>query len=274
MLIKSNDPIPAKTIVLTEAFEKFIKTRFPDLRELEDQAEKSLHSTVSLHSDVKLVEQLDKETGLTEKIWQTSQGPELNRYDSALREAELSFRKWAGGESGPKACVQDPVTREWRQIDRREWTKGSNVPPGIHDDYVSPDDMSARGPSDAQFNGILSKVFFDLKEFATKLQGGSEISGGCRRGAIIKFDWPDAKDFAFRLLNEQGEFREWDSASDWKCKADLERKVLIYMEKSTGEGEGPGESTIRAKVKEWFTEWRTKANKECSPQSGSAAPGE
>jgi hypothetical protein len=81
-----------------------------------------------------------------------------------------------------------------------------------------------------------------------------------RAGAPTKYDWSDAKNFAMGLLNEEGEFREWDDGG-WKTPADLERRLLTYMEKATGEGNGPGASTLRAKVAEWVTEWRADANK-------------
>ena len=76
------------------------------------------------------------------------------------------------------------------------------------------------------------------------------------RGRKIQFDWPDAKDFAFRLLGEQGAFRDWDIGSDWQAQADLERKILAYMEKSLGEGDGPAESTLRKYVSGWLKEWK------------------
>ena len=81
-----------------------------------------------------------------------------------------------------------------------------------------------------------------------------------RVGAPIKYDWPDAKKFAMDQLNEEGEFREWDDGG-WKTPADLERRVLTYMEKATGKGNGPAPSTLRAKVAQWVAEWRTNANK-------------
>jgi hypothetical protein len=88
---------------------------------------------------------------------------------------------------------------------------------------------------------------------------------GTRRGAPMRFDWPDVKDFAMRLLDERGEFREWDS-DDWKTQADLEREVLRYMEKTVGIGNGPAESTRRVKVSGWLAEWR---NRNRSPDASS-----
>lgn len=76
------------------------------------------------------------------------------------------------------------------------------------------------------------------------------------RGRKIQFDWPDAKNFAFRLLAEQGAFHDWDTGSDWQAQADLERKILTYMEKSLGEGNGPAESTLRKYVSSWLKEWK------------------
>jgi hypothetical protein len=74
-------------------------------------------------------------------------------------------------------------------------------------------------------------------------------------GAKIKFDWPDAKDKALQLLNERGEFKEWDSAGKWRCRADLEQEILEYMQKS---GEEPSKSSVKSYAKLWLGEWRAR----------------
>ena len=252
MLNKRDDPIPAKNAIhFTVAFEKFIKYRFPNLCDLEDRGVKSLHSC-GTHE---LVENLDKNTGRTVDVWQkvnTSQRLELNKYDDVLREAELSFRKWLSSENGPAAYVQYPVTGEWRQIDRREWTKGDNFPPGVHEDFVSPDDMSSHGPSDAQFDGTLLKVFFDKTEFDEKLRG----SGTTRRGARPKYDWSAEQSRAQELMKYHGDFSPDDP--EWNCQARLEEVIKSDFEAQLGPDAAPSESTIRRQVSRWRTEGKLK----------------
>lgn len=78
-----------------------------------------------------------------------------------------------------------------------------------------------------------------------------------KRGRKPGYDWDDAKDHAFRLFSEKGDFRDWDV--EWKAQAELELEVLSYIERSVGEGEGPVESTIRRHVSAWLCEWRANA---------------
>jgi hypothetical protein len=183
MLNKRHEPIPPNAISLSAAFKKFIERRFENLGDLERKAEKSLHS-VGTH-------ELNVETGKWRRV-DLPQTEALNEYYAARRHAELSFREWLStdGPAAPAAYVLDPVTGEWRRIDKRGWT--SNLPrtllledssivsgppgnflPGFDEDFVSPDDMFSHGPSDAQFDGILQKVFFNEGEFEGKLTGAS-----------------------------------------------------------------------------------------------------
>ena len=150
MLNRRNEPIPERTISLTAAFQKFIQDRFPSLGNLESLAEHSLRT----------VRQTDVLDPATREL--------VNEYDDMVRKAELSFREWLSA-NGPVAYVLDPATREIRRIDSSEWIAGSNFIPGIHDDFVSPDDSLSHGPSDAQIDGVLQKVFFNEGEFERKL---------------------------------------------------------------------------------------------------------
>src|SRR5262245_53224009 len=111
MLNKRHEPIPANAISLSAAFQKFIEHRFENLRELEQKAEKSLHS-VGTH-------ELNVETGKWRRV-NLPQTETLDEYDKARRHAELSFREWLNAD-GPAAYVLDPVTGEWRRIDKRGW---------------------------------------------------------------------------------------------------------------------------------------------------------
>jgi hypothetical protein len=254
MLNKRHEPIPANAISLSAVFQKFIEHRFESLRELERKAEKSLHS-VGTH-------ELDVETDKWRRV-DLPQTEALNEYDEALRHAELSFRKWLNAD-GPAAYVLDPVTGEWRRIDKRGWT--SNLPrtltlredssivsgppgnflPGFDDDFVSPNDVFSHGPPDAQFGGMLSKVFFDIREFETKLRG----SAATPRGAKPKFDWSAAKSEAKKLMDYHGAFSPDDP--EWNCKARLEEAIKKHFDKRLGPDAVPSESMIRQKVSQWL----------------------
>jgi hypothetical protein len=256
MLNKRQEPIPANAISLSAAFQKFIEHRFENLRELERKAEKSLHS-VGTH-------ELDVETDKWRPV-DLPQTEALKEYDEALRHAELSFREWLNPD-GPAAYVLDPVTGERRRIDKRGWT--SNLPrtltlredssimsgpagnflPGFDDDFVSPNDMCSHGPPDAQFDGVLSKVFFDIREFETKLRA----SAATPRGAKPKFDWSAAKSEAKKLMDYHGAFSPDDPV--WNCQARLEEAIKKYFDKRLSPDAVPSESTIRQKVSQWLAE--------------------
>jgi hypothetical protein len=86
-----------------------------------------------------------------------------------------------------------------------------------------------------------------------------------RRGAAPKYDWPEIEIFVFELMEEEGEFREWDVDSGWCTRADLERKVLAYFNDRVSRKKlkrSPGESTVRQKVAFSLAKWRStqKAN--------------
>ena len=256
MLNKRHAPIPANAISLSAAFKKFIEHRFENLRELEHMAEKSLHS-VGTH-------ELDVETDKWRRV-DLPQTEALNEYYNVRRHAELSFRQWLGTD-GPAAYVLDPVRGERRRIDKRGWT--SNLPrtitlredssivsgapgnflPGFDEDFVSPNDMFSHGPSDAQFNGMLSKVFFDIREFETKLRGTATTP----RGRKPKFDWSAAKSEAKKLMDYHGPFSPDDPA--WNCQARLEEAIKKHFEKRLGPDAVPSESMIRQKASQWLAE--------------------
>jgi hypothetical protein len=168
MLNKRYEPIPKNTISLTDGFQKFIQVRFPNLCDHERDAEAALCS-VGTFELVKISDQVSQY-----QFREAPPTPEINKYDAVCRQAEQSFREWVPRED-VKAYVLDPNTGEWRQIDGSGWLSGCNFLPGIHEDFVTPDDMNLQGPSDAQFDGVLSKVFFDAEEFETKLQGQQAV---------------------------------------------------------------------------------------------------
>jgi hypothetical protein len=114
MLNKRNEPIPEDAISLTNAFQRFIQVRFPNLCDLENDAEVALLGAPPF----KLVKISD---GVSQ--WQFPEPapiPEINKYDAESHQAELHFRKWLT-EDGPPAYAEDPKNREWKQISRSEW---------------------------------------------------------------------------------------------------------------------------------------------------------
>jgi hypothetical protein len=179
-----DEGVPLNAISLSDAFRKFTEYRFRTFRDLEHEAAESCRS-VGTH-------ELDPETGKWRRVDlpQTRALNALKEHDSALLQAELSFRKWLDAD-GPAAFNLDPITREWRRISRR-WTRDlprtltvqkdssivstllGNFLSGFEEDFVRPNDMFSHGPSDAQFDGVLLRVFFDKDEFELKL---AELDG-------------------------------------------------------------------------------------------------
>jgi hypothetical protein len=81
-------------------------------------------------------------------------------------------------------------------------------------------------------------------------------SSQTKRGAKPKYDWPDVETFVHKLMDDQREFRPWDT--EWKCQADVERKVKNYLGKSNLH---PAESTIRKRVSPMIDRWRKDRSK-------------
>ncbi len=167
----------------------------------------------------------------------------IDRHDAIVRRVETLMRETIADGDLP-VFVRGPNGQIEQIIDREEWRQSSFGIPGIES---VPHHLINPGP-DTDGQPWLLKI----SDFKIWLKKHRPNSSG-RVGPPMKYDWPDAKSFAMKLLNERGEFKEWDSA--WKVQADLEQEVLSYMEKSTGEGEGPGESTLRGYVSIWLAEW-------------------
>ena len=169
-------------------------------------------------------------------------------YDALARDVERLMRDAiADGRLRPFCKTQSGQMEQL--VDRESWRKESFGVPGIES---IPHNLTNPGPDTDGRPAFLKSDDFEswLRPYRLKRSK--------RAGAPIKYDWPDAKNFAMGLLSKQGDFREWDDVG-WKTPADLERRVLTYMEKAAGKG--PGASTLRARVAEWVTEWRANANK-------------
>jgi len=174
----------------------------------------------------------------------------LDEYDVMARDVEGLMR--GALADGNLPAFKKTESGQMEQItDRKSWLQRAFGAPCV--DNV-PHHLTNPGPDTDGHPAYLKSNDFN------RWLNVHRVKKNKRVGAPIKYDWPDAKKFAFRLLNERGDFREWDSDA-WKTPADLGRCVLAYMEKSTGEGRGPAPSTLRAKVAEWIAEWQTNANK-------------
>ena len=171
-------------------------------------------------------------------------------YDAMERDVERLMRD-ALADGDLLAFIKTRSDQVEQLEDRESWRKESFGVPGIES---IPHNLTNPGPDTDGRPAFLKSDDFEswLRPYRLKRNK--------RAGAPIKYDWPDAKNFAMGLLSKQGDFREWDDVG-WKTPADLERRVLTYMEKAAGEGNGPGASTLRARVAEWVTEWRANANK-------------
>ena len=88
-----------------------------------------------------------------------------------------------------------------------------------------------------------------------------------RRGDKPDFDWADVRDFVFQTMNNKGDFTAWDTCSDWRCQADLERLVCEYIEKTHG-GHCPAESTIRDYASRFYKEWKWSQGDEAEANLG------
>jgi hypothetical protein len=132
------------------------------------------------------------------------------------------------------------------------------------------------GGSEGSVNGYIDVVVRRTKVIenwppsaATELTAPRETN---RRGAPPKYDWPEIETVVFTLMDEKGEFNERDVDSDWRTKADLERKILdIFEDRLTSQRQkraqkqptGPSESLVRKRVGAMLAKWRerAKANK-------------
>jgi hypothetical protein len=76
-----------------------------------------------------------------------------------------------------------------------------------------------------------------------------------RRGDKSDFDWSDVRDFVRQTMDKEDDFRPYDTCSDWRCQADLERVVRQYIAKTHGDRR-PAESTIRDYASRFYKEWK------------------
>ncbi|MDO8400583.1 MAG: hypothetical protein Q7T45_22450 [Bradyrhizobium sp.] len=73
------------------------------------------------------------------------------------------------------------------------------------------------------------------------------------RGRRQIYNWEEAKQFLYRLMDEKGDYAEEDQADDWCRQADAERAVVGHM---TTDNKGPSENTVRVNVVKIVESWR------------------
>jgi hypothetical protein len=84
-----------------------------------------------------------------------------------------------------------------------------------------------------------------------KLQAKPARQQGKRRGGRkSRHDWPAYKEYALRLLNENGDPGEQDQEKGWRSVSDMAKAVHARMKPK------PDLSTVRKYATLWLAEWR------------------
>jgi hypothetical protein len=149
--------------------------------------------------------------------------------------------------------IDHSVATDWDQYSDTDFCHGF---PGKHQEWFN---VRVAGP---QFlSWLASQLPFgsDEGELAKKthqeeMEAPTQLERS-RPGAKPKYDWPDIQGFVFRVLNERGGFREWDTGDNWKGFADLNRLVVDYLERRPN-SEVPSESTLKERVRAMVAVWR------------------
>jgi hypothetical protein len=83
----------------------------------------------------------------------------------------------------------------------------------------------------------------------------SDIIAISRRGDVPDYDWGEAKLYAFKLLDDNGDMQEPENqVNGWRSQADLTKKVMEHLEMR--DGKEPAYSTAKAYISKFITEWR------------------
>src|SRR5262245_41946412 len=123
----------------------------------------------------------------------------FDKYDAVLRRVEKRMRSAiADGHLRPFMRGQNGQIEQI--VDREGFRRESFGVPGIEN---VPHHLTNPGPdTDGR------PIFLRSSDFERWLKI-YRLKRNRRAGAPIKYDWPDAKNFAMDLLNKEGEFREW-----------------------------------------------------------------
>jgi hypothetical protein len=78
-----------------------------------------------------------------------------------------------------------------------------------------------------------------------------------RAGRPEQFDWEEGKLFAFKLLEEKGDFKIPENRTKgWRSQNDLVERVIEHLAKYSDHEDGPSSSATISNVKDWLKEWR------------------
>jgi hypothetical protein len=67
------------------------------------------------------------------------------------------------------------------------------------------------------------------------------------------YDWEEAKQFLYQLLDQKGDYAEKGQADDWCRQADAERAVARHL---TTDKKTPSENLVRKNVVKIVASWR------------------
>ena len=85
-------------------------------------------------------------------------------------------------------------------------------------------------------------------------RNGARTTG--RRGDVQDYDWDEAKMYALKELNTNGDMEDPQHQVDgWRSQADLTRKIMTHLAKV--DGKEPAFSTAKAYVSDFYKEWRS-----------------
>jgi hypothetical protein len=97
---------------------------------------------------------------------------------------------------------------------------------------------------------LCSVVASDESATVAKNTPGEQKSKN-KRGALPKFNWQDAKQKFFALMEHHGDFSHDDV--EWNCQACAERAISAWF---GDQDQYPVESTIRKHVEKWLSEYQ------------------
>ena len=143
---------------------------------------------------------------------------------------------WAAGNQPRLTMLQ-----AYREDVRREWPfKG-----GMDDALSSPEQLADQRSS-------LSDLKGDIRADLTPRKS--------RPGAKPKWDWDDVELFVREQLDSKGDYEDVDPTADWKRQSDLIASVMKYIERRSGGGTGPSDSTMKARIAPMVDRWRASRN--------------
>jgi hypothetical protein len=114
------------------------------------------------------------------------------------------------------------------------------------------EDHRRNGFNDKLFQGRLDIEWSDLRIRSADIALHWPLAAAPKGqpGAKMKYDWPEVRDLVFKIMEKNGEFKDWDVGSGWTCQADLVRLVMDYLNNE------PSDSSVKSYVKKFLFDWR------------------